>query len=97
MKLEPATGAPKSGDAMGSLPQADPRSPVEVARHIIEILEAHQTRDWLLKAEITISSATRFDDLRYDAVDRCCITARLSSTIWRAIGRPRPVPPPRLE
>ena len=64
MKLEPATGTPKSGDAMASLPQAGPRTPDEVARQVVEILESHQTRDWLSKAEITISGATRFDDLR---------------------------------
>ncbi len=77
MKLEPATGAPKSDEAMGSLQHADPRTPDEVARDVVEILEAHQTRDWLSKAEITISGATRFDDLRYDAVDRVCIAAKL--------------------
>ena len=77
MKLEPATGAPKPGGAMASLPRAGPRTPGQVARDVVGILEAHQTRDWLARAGMTISGATRFDDLGYDAVDRVGIAARL--------------------
>jgi SAM-dependent methyltransferase len=77
MTLESVTGKPRSSDQLGIQKHTDQRTPDEVARHVIEILEAHQTRDWLSKADITISGTTRFDDLRYDAIDKVRIGVKL--------------------